>query len=101
MDEKISKEDVQNAIAQVKHPAIDSTLLDLGIVKDISVNEKKVTITLAFPFPDIPIKDHLVNSVKNPIKKLGVEVEVKITVMSQDELEKFLAMEQRYWEGGM
>jgi len=101
MAKNISKEDVQNAIAQIKHPAIDSTLVDLGIVKEVSVKENKVTIVMAFPFPNIPIKDHLVNSVKNPIENLGAEVEVKITVMSQDELEKFLAMEQRYWKGGM
>jgi len=55
---------------------------------------------LAFPFPNIPIKDHLINSVRQPIEKLGLEVEMRVTVMSQEERERFLAMEERAWKGG-
>jgi len=101
MTKEISEENVRSVLAQVKHPAIDNTLLDLGIVKEISVNASKVTIIMAFPFPNIPIRDYLVNSVREPIEKLGAEVEVNITVMEKEELEKFLAMEQKGWKGNM
>ena len=56
---------------------------------------------MAFPFPNIPIRDYLVNSVREPIEKLGVEVEVEITAMDKEELERFLAMEQEGWKGSM
>jgi len=98
---KISKEDVQKAIAQVKHPAIDFSLVELGIVREVSVKDNKVKIIMAFPFPDIPIGDYLVNSVKDPIEKLGAKVEVEVTIMTQEEREKFLAMEQEKWKGGV
>jgi metal-sulfur cluster biosynthetic enzyme len=75
-------------------------LLDLGIVKSVDTENGKATIMLAFPFPNIPIKDHLINSVREPIEKLGVEVEMRVTAMSQEEIERFLAMEQRAWKGG-
>jgi len=101
MAKKISKEDVQNALAKVRHPEIDRTLLDLGMIKEISVEENKVTIIMAFPFPNVPIADYLISSVKDPIEKLGAEVDVKTTVMSQEELERFFAMEQEYWKGGI
>jgi len=101
MAKEILKEDVQGAIAHVKHPAIDRTLVDLRIVKKISIKDNKVTIIMAFPFPNIPIGDYLVNSVREPIEKLGAEVEVKITVMDQEELERFLAIEQESWKGGV
>ena len=80
------------------HPAIDRTLIDLGIIKDIVVRDNLVILTLALPFPEIPIKEYLVNSVRKPITKLGMEVEIKITVMSQQEREAFLAMEQESWK---
>lgn len=99
MAKKTSEEDVQGAIAQIKHPAIDRTLVDLGIVKKISIKDNKVTIVMAFPFPNIPIGDYLVNSVREPIEKFGAEVEVKLTVMDQEELERFLAMERESWKG--
>jgi len=98
MAKRISEEDIQKVVAQVKHPAIDYTLLDLGIVKTITVEGNKVAVTFAFPFPNIPIKDRLVNSIREPIEELGAEVEVKITEMNQEELQKFLTMEQEAWK---
>ena len=98
MAKKISEAEVQKAVSQVKHPAIDHTLPDLGIVKDITVEGNKVMVTFAFPFPNIPIKDRLVNSIREPIEELGAEVEVKITEMNQEELQKFLTMEQEAWK---
>ena len=99
MAEKISEEEIQEAIAQVKHPAIDHTLVDLGIVKDVTVEGNKVAVTFAFPFPNIPIKDELVNSIRGPVEALGAELEVDITLMTQEEIQKFLAMEQEAWKG--
>jgi metal-sulfur cluster biosynthetic enzyme len=99
MAENISEENVRKAMAQIKHPAIDRTLVDLGMVKDITIEGNKVTVTLAVPFPGIPIKDLLVNSVREPIEKLGAKVEVKLTVMNPQELKAFIAMENESWKG--
>jgi metal-sulfur cluster biosynthetic enzyme len=99
MEKNISEENVRKAMAQIKHPAIDRTLIDLGMVKDITIEGNKVTVTLAVPFPGIPIKDLLVNSVREPIEKLGAKVEVKLAVMNQQELQAFLTMENESWKG--
>ena len=55
MTKNISEQDVHEAIAKVKHPAIDCTLVELGIVKDIEVKGDKVVVTIAFPVPNIPM----------------------------------------------
>jgi len=94
---EISEEKVRNAVAQVRHPAIDRTLMELGILKDITVEDDKVIITLAFPFPGIPIRELLVESVREPVEEMGAKVEVKTTVMTAEELQAFLAMEQEAW----
>lgn len=99
MEKNISEENVRKAMVQIKHPAIDRTLVDLGMVKDITIEGNKVTVTLAVPFPGIPIKDLLVNSVREPIEKLGAKVEVKLAVMNQQELKAFIAMENESWKG--
>ena len=41
------------------------------------------------------------NSVREPMEKLGAEVEVEIEVMNPEELERFLAVEQENWKRGM
>lgn len=99
MAENISEENVRNEMAKIMHPAIDRTLIDLGMVKDITIEGNKVTVTLAVPFPGIPIRDLLINSVREPIEKLGAKVEVKFAVMNQQELKAFLAMENESWRG--
>jgi len=101
MAKNISKEDVQKAIGQVIHPEISCTLVDLGMVKDIALEDDEVTLTLVLPFLGIPasIKDYLLNSLRQAVIKLGAKVEVKIAEMNQEERLAFLAMEQKGWKG--
>jgi len=101
MVENISEEEIRKVVAQIKHPAIDHTLVDLGIVRNFVVKDDKVIITLSFPSLNIPIKDYLMRSMREPIEKLGAKVEVKLTVMNQEELQKFLTMEQEGWKGSL
>jgi len=101
MNKNISEQEVRKALSEIKHPAIDRTLIDLGILKDINIRNDKVELILAFPSLEIPIKDTLINSVREPIEKLGAEVEVEATVMRQEELQRFLAMEQDAWRGSI
>jgi ATP-binding protein involved in chromosome partitioning len=99
MTKSISEQDIRKTIAQVKHPAINSTLIDLGIVKNITVKDDKVVITIAFPVPGIPIRDAIIDSVKEPITKLNKECKIVETIMNQQEREAFLKKEQENWKG--
>lgn len=103
MSKNISEKDVSEILAPIKHPVIESNLVNLGIIKDISVNADIITITMAFPFigisaKDISIRDQVINSVREVIKKLAVKVDLKQTEMEQEELQAFLAKEQETWE---
>jgi metal-sulfur cluster biosynthetic enzyme len=97
----ISEEEVRQAVAEVMHPAIDRTLVELGMIKNITVRNNKVALTLLLPFPNIPIKNYLVNSVHEAVMKLGVKAKIKIGQMNQKELQSFLAMEQESWKGSI
>ena len=99
MTKNISEKDILILLDEVKHPAINRTLRELGIIKGLSIKDNKVLITMALPFPNIPIIDQLVSSIKEPIEKLGVEVQVKQTIMNQKELQAFLKMEAEGWTG--
>jgi len=90
---------ILDAVSGVKHPAINHSLLDLGIVKDIELSENTVVTTFAFPFPNIPIADKLVNSIANPVKKLGFDFQHITLLMSEQEKAKFLQMETEAWTG--
>ena len=95
----ITENEVREVLDQVKHPAIDLSLAELGIVKEITVGGNNVNITMALPFAGIPIETQLINSVREPVEKLGAEVEVNTTLMNPEEVQKFLALEQQAWKG--
>jgi metal-sulfur cluster biosynthetic enzyme len=93
------KEQIENAIANVMHPAIDLSLTTLGIVKDVKVSGEKAEVTFAFPFPNIPIADQLINSIRNPVTNLGAAFDYQVVIMTEDERQKFLQLEASAWKG--
>ncbi len=99
MAKMVSEDKIRNIIKNIKHAAIDRTLADLGIIKDITIEGEKVSVTLAFPFAKIPIKEYIIMSVKAPLEKLGVKVKIETTVMNKEETQKFLETEAMYWKG--
>jgi len=94
----MKKEEVMNILNKVMHPEIDASLVELGMIKEVNVKENKVTVVMVFPFPGVPIKGMLIESVKKPLEDAGLNVEIKDTVMDQGELEKFFRMEQEKWK---
>ena len=83
------------------HPEISRTLVELGMVKDIVLDNGGVTLTLMLPILGIPVtvKDYLVNSLRQAVTKLGAKVEVRIAEMNQEERLAFFTMEQESWKG--
>ena len=94
-----TKQDVLKVISEVQHPAIAYSLLELGIVKDLEVKGNVASVTFAFPFPNIPIADQLINSISEPIVSLGLDFRYSIVVMTEEEKKKFLSMEMKAWRG--
>jgi len=96
-----SLQDVQEAIGKVTHPAISRTLADLGMIKDVRLHGSEARLTLALPILNIPapIKDYLLNSLREAVAALGVQLEVEIAEMNEEERQAFLAMEQESWKG--
>lgn len=92
-------ENVINAISTVEHPAINYSLIKLGIVKDIELNGESVILSFVFPFPGIPIADQLISSIEKPINELGLKLEYIVRVMNDEERNTFLQLEAEAWKG--
>ena len=99
MSTEISEEEVWEIVGQVKHPMINLSLVELGIVRDVTLEGNKVAFTFASPFPKIPIKDRLIKSVRGPLERMGASVEVNEIVMDQEQLQRFLTLEKENWTG--
>ncbi len=95
------KEEIINEIKKVKHPEIDYTLVELGIVDldQLKETDSKITITMKFPFLGVPIQEMLIDSIKDAISNAESkkEIEIKTAEMSGEERERFMKMAQERW----
>ena len=93
----VTEEQVMAELGTVAHPEIDYSVVELGIVKKVVVEGSKVMVTLSLPFAEVPIKDLLVQIVKQAIAKAdkAVEVKVELAVMSEGEREELKGMPEK------
>jgi len=91
----ISKQQILQALQRVKHPELDRNLMELGMIRDIRVDDKQVKFTLVLPFKNVPIKDQLVSEARAAVEKLpGVErVTVELAEMTQKERARFMSIQ--------
>jgi len=99
MESNPSIKDATQAIANVMHPAIDRSLMGLGMIRDIALTGNTASLTLLLPFPGIPILSFLEKSLKESVKPMRIDLEIKIENMNQEEIQNFLTIEKEAWKG--
>ena len=99
---KFSQQDIEQAISKVMHPEIKYSLVDLGMLRDVvcECEERKVSLTLKLPFLQVPVKELLVQSIKQALSGLDESIHVQIDMeqMSQEERENFAKMAKEGWK---
>jgi len=95
-----SQKDVQRALSKVMHPEINYSLIDLGMLENVVYEEGKVNLTLKLPFLQVPVKELIIQSIKQAIVDLdgGTQVEINIEQMSEQELTNFKKMAKEGWK---
>ena len=96
----LTEQEVMEAMSTTTHPEIDCSLLELRMIKDVGIEQERVRVTMNLPFPGIPIKDHLVQIVKDAIaqKDEAAEVQVAFATMSDAEREDFARKAREKWK---
>jgi metal-sulfur cluster biosynthetic enzyme len=94
-----SLSDVNQVLAEIMHPEISFSLVDLGMIKDVVCQENRIDLTLKLPFLEVPIKELLIQNIKQALADFGEATEVKINLeqMTQEERDKFTRMAKEGW----
>jgi len=95
----MNKDDILELLEDIPHPAINYSLVKLGILRDIQFSASKVKAVFAFPFPKIPIAEQLINSVSITLSNFDIEFEYEICIMNEVEKKQFLILEKEAWKG--
>lgn len=96
----IEMKKLQDAVATVRHPEINNSLVELGMIDDLSItDEGKVSFTLLVPMLAIPIRDMLINMVAEAIAVLDPDVDIEVAVREMTEEQKmaFFELSKKNW----
>jgi Mrp family chromosome partitioning ATPase len=89
----LSEARAYEALTSVEHPEIKGqNLVGLGMIPEIAIKKDRVDVMLALPFPEIPIKDALMEKVRETLAPLagGATLEIEVTQMDPRQRAAFM-----------
>ena len=64
------KEKIISEIKKIYDPEIPVNIYELGLIYDISIKDKDVSIKMTLTSPNCPVAESLPNEVKNSVKEV-------------------------------
>lgn len=83
---ELNKKLVLQALKPVMDPELDMSLIDLGMIKDIKVENNNVFVKIALTVSGCPLVNKIRDDVKSALKQAS-SVEIEFTTMTEKELE--------------
>jgi metal-sulfur cluster biosynthetic enzyme len=77
----VTKEDVMKVLKECYDPEIGVSLLDLGLIYDVKVENDKVNIKMTLTTPGCPMHSYMVQDVQNKVKSIKGIQEVNIELV--------------------
>lgn len=77
----VSKDDIIAALKNVYDPEIPVNIWDLGLVYDISIDEKEIVITMTFTSPTCPMMEELLEQVRTGVQNIAGDVPVRVELV--------------------
>ena len=68
-----SRDDVLSALETVQDPELHASIVRLGMVKDLAVENGVVTLTVELTTPACPLKETIENAIRAALPPLGIE----------------------------
>src|SRR5258708_13401079 len=82
MNMNFTQSDILKALSTVIDPDIKKDLVTLGMVKDIAIEEKKISFTVVLTTPACPLKEKIKNDCVDAVRKVvgeGIEIDIRMT----------------------
>ncbi len=93
----ITVEEVKKALEGVMHPESDRSLVELGMIKEIRVDNEQVKFTVLLPFMDVPTKAEIVSKARAVVEGLPEvkKVAIELAEMTQKERAHFISAQEK------
>ncbi len=83
----ITEKQVRDALSQVMDPELRRNIVDLGMVREIHIQDDHVKVTLALTVANCPMRDSITADAVRAVKALapGLDVDIVLTTMTEEE----------------
>ncbi len=79
MPTMVSVDEVMNALRSVIDPELKRDIVSMGMIKDLTIEDNRVKFVLELTTPACPYNNEIEEEVRNKIKALGVDLDMKVT----------------------
>lgn len=79
----ISEETVLHALKDVLDPEIGVSLIKLGMIRDIIIDEKKIEIKMVLTTPFCPLADFMIEEIRSKTSEVAEGREVNVVVLDK------------------
>lgn len=84
----IKKEQVLDILRNVMDPELHRDIVDLGMVREVKIKGKAITVTIALTIPTCPLRGQISQDVGQALESLGDDLDVQVELTSMTEKEK-------------
>lgn len=90
----VKVEQVMEVLKGVMDPEIRRSIVDLGMVREVQVNNNDVNVIIALTTPECPLQDSIAGNAKRAVESLGEELQVTVdlTAMTDEEKQRMMDM---------
>ncbi len=83
---------LKEILEEMKHPFINYSLIDLGILKNVEAAGDKILVNIAWPSVDSAIKPFIISLVSGSLKKLNRKIEIKESLMNEEDRKFYMKL---------
>ncbi len=76
----VTEADVLQALRSVEDPDLHKDVVSLGMIKNVTIDGKKVSFTFELTTPSCPLKDQLESAARNAVEAIAGEGNVAVTM---------------------
>ena len=84
----ITKEQVFDVLENVIDPELHRNIVDLGMVREIDIQDKKIIVTIALTIPNCPLRDQIAQDAAEAVDALSDDIDAEIVLTSMNEAER-------------
>ncbi len=84
----ITKEQVLDVLKNVIDPELHRNIVDLGMVREIEIQDTAIKVTIALTIPNCPLRDQIAQDATRVVDALSDEIDAEIILTSMNEEER-------------